>query len=93
MPSGDHLELRGRAGTVERDRTGVVDHAAERHDRAVGDRHRAGIVGDRLLVEEEVAGAEFGGRDALHGDRLSGADGDDGIAVAVIGDDEIAERR
>ena len=81
----DDLQLRVIAGRVQCDRAGIVDRAAERQHRAVADRHGAGVLDDRSLVEHEVVRAERGRMDAVQRDRFAGADSDHRIATGIIG--------
>ena len=72
---------------------GVVDDAAERQQCAVADHHVAGVVGDRRLVELEVAGIERCRADAVQRDGLAIGERDHGIARRVGGRDAPGRRR
>ena len=63
----------------------LVEHAAHRKQRAIVDRHRAGIRPGRSLIELEVVGCQGRGVHALQRDRLAIGQRDHGIAVAVVG--------
>ncbi len=51
----DQLKVGFIAGRVQRDGTGIVDRAAQGQHGPVADRHRAGIVERRRLIEHEVS--------------------------------------
>ncbi len=81
----DQFQLAGRARRVERDGASIVDRAGERQQGAVADRHRAAVGRHRVLVELEVVGRERGRRHAIDRDRLAVAQGQNRVAVGVVG--------
>ena len=81
----DELQVGFIAGRTQCDGAGVVNHAAQRQHGAVADHHVAGVVGDRHLIEYEIAGAKKCCIDADERDRLAVAERDHRIALCIVG--------
>src|SRR5262245_41042014 len=73
------------SGRIERDGSRVVDDTAEWQQRAVADRHGAGIVQHRRLIEDEVARRERSRGHPEERDRLAGPQPDHRVAGIVLG--------
>ena len=81
----NELEIRLVAGRAQRDRARVVDRAAQRQHGIIAQHNVADVVGDRGLIEHEVASGERCCIDAVQRDRLAVAKCDHRIAVCTIG--------